>query len=462
VVRRPEPVRAGYALREPARDKLPFYPNARLTAAEIEGLKRTPWNREWTLEPFERIYASYPTLYYLSIFAIAQPITEWLALTPYQSSYAYRFATAAMAALLWTAVYAALRRTTATRSMAGWIVALAVLNPMLVFLSSGMNPDAVSFPLSTLAILAVWHVLQHGTHRGRALVCLLAAALVKPSAGALLIGLSSGIAILWLVCRWYSARHDHHPWPALIVVAQAGILAAWGFYLWSPLLFAAQQGAHASVREYVKTRVSGIGTIAIEFWGKLGWLDYQIDHRWYVMLYLLIAINLACLIWRPRRSLAFAAFTGAVFVAFAATTLAGEYGYLTQAGYTLQGRYFLPALLGILAPVLSHRVPLARWALLAGLIAVHLLLAQRTVTRYYEDGWTGVRQALPFPAPAPAPADMAATCLRNVSSVRVIDSRATRSTVPDANGFSSSGMPRLRLSDSHSTSTPPGTSSYHQ
>ena len=58
-----------------------------------------------------------------------------------------------MAALLWTAVYAALRRTTATHSMAGWIVALAVLNPMVVFLSSGVNPDAVSFPLSTLAIL---------------------------------------------------------------------------------------------------------------------------------------------------------------------------------------------------------------------------------------------------------------------------------------------------------------------
>jgi Flp pilus assembly pilin Flp len=38
----------------------------------------------------------------------------------------------------------------------------------------------------------------------------------------------------------------------------------------------------------------------------------------------------------------------------------------------------------------------ARYALLAGLIAVNLLLAQRTVTRFYEDGWTGVRQALPF------------------------------------------------------------------
>jgi hypothetical protein len=349
-----------------------------------------------------------------------------------------------------------------------------------------VNPDAVSFPLSTLAMLAVWHVLWHGTHRVRALVCLLVAALVKPSAGALLIGLASGVVVLWLIHRRRSAHPsdslgpnhpgpDHlrpdHPGPALLVIAQAAIVAAWGFYLWSPLLFADQQGSHASLREYVMTRVRGIGVLAVEFWGKLGWLDYQIDSRWYVMLYVLVAINLACLIWRPRRPLSFAAFAGAVFVMFAATTL-GEYSYLTQAGYTLQGRYFLPALLGFLAPVLSHRVPSARCALVAGLMIVNLLLAQRTVTRYYEDGWAGVGRALPFrsasvsdvraPWAVAAPADLAATCARNVSSVRVIDSRATRSTVPDANGFSSSGIPRLRLSDSHSTSTPPGTSSYHQ
>jgi hypothetical protein len=95
--------------------------------------------------------------------------------------------------------------------------------------------------------------------------------------------------------------------------------------------------------------------------------------------------------------LAFVAFAGVVFVAFAAVTLAGEFGYLTQAGYTLQGRYFLPAALGLAAPVLSHRVPAARYALLAGVITVNLLLARQTVTRYYDDGWSGVRQGLPYP-----------------------------------------------------------------
>jgi hypothetical protein len=139
------------AIREPRPiAKLPFYPIERLTAAEIAQIKATPWNREWVLEPFERIYASYPTLFYLSLFAIAQPITEWLDLTPYQSLFAYRFVTAGLAALLWT-VYAMLRRTPATQSMGGWLVSLIVLNPMVAFMSGvrvirGHPPLAREFP----------------------------------------------------------------------------------------------------------------------------------------------------------------------------------------------------------------------------------------------------------------------------------------------------------------------------
>ena len=149
-------------------EKLPFSSDRRVTAPEIVQLEATPWNHAWTLEPFERVYASYPTLYYLSVFAIAQPITAGLSLTPYQSSYLYRFVTAAFAALLWAAVYAALRRIDETRAIAGWIVAIALLNPMLAFLSSGINADAVSLPLSAMAILVVWDNLTRGTGGVRA------------------------------------------------------------------------------------------------------------------------------------------------------------------------------------------------------------------------------------------------------------------------------------------------------
>jgi hypothetical protein len=378
-------------------DKLPFDPNARVTAPEIVQLEATPWNRTWTLEPFERIYASYPTLYYLSVFAIAQPITEWLSLTPYQSSYLYRFVTAAFAALLWAAVYAALRRIVETRAIAGWIVAIALLNPTLAFMSSGINADAVSYPLSTIAVLAVWDVLTRGTGGVRALVWLLAAALVKPSAASLFMALGSGIAVLWVLRRWLGPPDDRwHPWPALLTIARAGIVSAWAFYLWSPLLFANQHGARASLRDYFERRIDSAGDTAVEFWGKLGWLDYQIAGGWYVLLWCLVLINLACVVWRPRRPLTFAVFAATVFLAYGGATLAGEYGFLSQAGYQLQGRYFLPVIIGLLGIALSHHVAPARYALLAGVLVVNLLLMQRTVTRYYADGWTGFSEALPF------------------------------------------------------------------
>jgi len=38
----------------------------------------------------------------------------------------------------------------------------------------------------------------------------------------------------------------------------------------------------------------------------------------------------------------------------------------------------------------------ARIALLAGVLALNLLLARETVRRYYIDGWRGAVHALPF------------------------------------------------------------------
>ncbi len=139
------------------------------------------------------------------------------------------------------------------------------------------------------------------------------------------------------------------------------------------------------------------------------------NRQWpgHVLLYALMMVNVACVCWRPRRPLAFAAFAGAVFVAFAMMTMAGEFGYLTQAGYTLQGRYFLPADPGTSRPrPLASRDPgplrAAGWADCRQPPARH----SRTVARYYVvDEWTGVRQGAAVPltpprrsvAPAPRP-----------------------------------------------------------
>ena len=77
------------------------------------------------------------------------------------------------------------------------------------------------------------------------------------------------------------------------------------------------------------------------------------------------------------------------------STFAAELHYLRQAGYTFQGRYLLPAALG-LGAVLLHEVRAARIALLAGVLALNLVLVRETVHRYYVDGWRGAVHALPF------------------------------------------------------------------
>ena len=90
-----------------------------------------------TLEPFERIYATYPTLYYLSVFAdraadhgmaVAHALSE-LVLIPVRDR-----------RVGGPAVDRGLRGAPAHDGASiagGWIVAMAVLNPMVVFLSSG-------------------------------------------------------------------------------------------------------------------------------------------------------------------------------------------------------------------------------------------------------------------------------------------------------------------------------------
>ena len=88
-------------------------------------------------------------------------------------------------------------------------------------------------------------------------------------------------------------------------------------------------------------------------------------------------------------------FFGVTALLFAAATFAGEYRYLSVAGYTFQGRYLLPVSIG-LSVVVWHDVSAARRALVGMVIVLNLLLAHETARRYYVERWHGVRQALPL------------------------------------------------------------------
>jgi hypothetical protein len=109
--------------------------------------------------------------------------------------------------------------------------------------------------------------------------------------------------------------------------------------------------------------------------------------------------------WRaPLLSRAAQTYWAFCFIAYAGTLFAIEYLYLHEAGFFLQGRYFLPASIGLGAWLLMHRGTVARATLLSSVMALNLLLFGLTVQRYYAGDWNVVWRALPFvTSNAPSP-----------------------------------------------------------
>ncbi len=383
----------------PGLQRLFFNPNAQVTPADIDIAKRTDWLAPEALpapDTYARAIASYPALYYVAVFAVAEPLTQGLHLTPYASTFAYRFVTVLFAALLWTIVFARLRAVPETRPAAGALLALFVLPPMTAFMSSGINPDAVNIPLCALAVLAAWRTLMTGRGAWTTSAFLVLAALTKPAGLQAIGALGAASAALWL---WRACTFDRVMLTGLALL-RAALIAWFTFYLWSPPTFFTGPPSDDRLTLFLATRWQHLYEIWIQFWGWLGWLDYHADPRWYHVMLAAVLLNAVCAIWKPVRPVWFAAFTAIFVAAFAASTLAGEFLYLKTAGYILQGRYLLPASIGLSA-LLLHRVRAARWTLLAAIVLLDVLLIQQTVTRYYAGDWSRVYAALPFTASGP-------------------------------------------------------------
>jgi hypothetical protein len=120
---------------------------------------------------------------------------------------------------------------------------------------------------------------------------------------------------------------------------------------------------------------------------------------------LLTAVWCAASAWRtPLQSRAAQMYWVICFIAYAGTLFAIEYLYLHEAGYFLQGRYFLPASIGLAAWLLMHRDTTARATMVASVVAINVLLFGATVQRYYAGDWNVAWRALPFEvSDAPSP-----------------------------------------------------------
>lgn len=374
-------------------DKLFFKPFNALAIPEIDALRAVPWYPQEgpPLAPYQKAIATYPQVYYWAVFAIAEPVVRALGLGPWDATFVYRLATCAIVAALWGLVWYAARPPLMEAEDRTAIVALLLLTPMLAFISSAINPDAVNVPLCALAIVCAWRILTEGRGQAAFAASLFAAAMTKPSGLQLAVVLAAVAAGLALAGRVERRR-------AAIVcgLAAGACIAAFAvFYAWQPPRFLAGGPSADTLHVYLTRRWETAGYVWQSYWGQLGWLDYTAPVGWHWLVFALAAANLACLVWRPKTPARLAVYLGAVWIVFVASAFAAEYRYLAQAGYTFQGRYLFPAGLA-LGALLLHRVREARIALFAGVIVLNLVLMRETVRRYYVDGWRGAVHALPF------------------------------------------------------------------
>jgi hypothetical protein len=371
--------------------------SAPLTPEDIDDFKRTPWvapGETRPMDPYRSAIASYPPLYYWTLFAFGESLTKLVGLSPYQSLWIYRVVSGLGAALLWLAVFIVLRRLPETRTLAPALLAFLLLNPMVGYLSAAVTADAFSVPLAALALLLAWQTASRGTGAAALLAALLAGLLVKPAG----LQVAGCVAMATLaVClagraRWRDAARVE------LAVLMSCALAYAAFYAWSPpRIFGAPQPA--TLAAYVADLPGRLGWLWMGAWGVLGWVDLHLAWPWYAAVFALILSGAICARVRPAPAVArsgvmlFLAVSGLLFTAM---TFAGEFGYLSQASYFLQGRYFLPALAGFL-PALMHRVRPARVACLALLLVMNLLLMADNVLRCYGD-WHTFWRSLPFVA----------------------------------------------------------------
>jgi hypothetical protein len=239
--------------------------------------------------------------------------------------------------------------------------------------------------------VTTWELVERGTGTGRLAAALLAAMLVKP-AGLQMAAVLGVVAVLLAAARVVDRGRAAR---VLAAAIGAGVAAFAVFYAWQPSRFLATGPSTDTFAEYAAKRWSMLPTLWHEYWGRLGWLDYDAPAFWYWLMLALVAVNVACLLWRPERPTRLAWYLAALWIVFVGSTFAAEMRYLREAGYTFQGRYLLPAGLGF-GVILLHQVRAARVALFAGLIALQLVLMDVTVHRYYGNGWRGMVNALPF------------------------------------------------------------------
>ncbi|MGZ4192682.1 MAG: DUF2142 domain-containing protein [Solirubrobacteraceae bacterium] len=288
--------------------------------------------------------------------------------------------------------------------------AVAGLMPMVTFMSTAVNPDALLITLWTLDLWLGARVINHRARVGDviALGAVTAAAILAKAPSYALVA-PVGLAVL---CGWLRRPRDERAAALKGIAVGALLLCApvLGWVALAPSLGGMSittvptSAAHPfSVRQFLnyvwqfylprlpflsrfKTTT---GLPAYEIWvrqgaGTFGWLDVALPRWMYLTAAWLaggIAVASIALLarLRDRRHLALLGFFALTLVALLGVLHVTEYrALLAGEGQFLQGRYLLPvvSLLGLAVALVVSRIPLKARSFACGLTLVGLLSAQ--------------------------------------------------------------------------------------
>jgi len=160
------------------------------------------------------------------------------------------------------------------------------------------------------------------------------------------------------------------------------------FYAWSPPRLV-PDASHpvVSTVTYAATLVERAPAWWVQFWGRLGWLEYGAPALFYWLLFgaCLLAGGLA--VWRRTPDCGLAPFLVVSGATYLALLLAGEYANVRTAGLVVQGRYLLPVSVCLL-PLVRQRAVAMTWTLPVLVVVLNVVLAHATIDRYFGGNWS--------------------------------------------------------------------------
>ena len=365
-------------------------------AQNLDWVDRAPVGNERLLtSAYTYPYPFYATLNYLS-----RQARSAFALTPYQSHYFDRLIVASLAAFLWTIFYLILFCSPLAEFRRALTLFL-LLNPVLLFISSSINPDAILYPLASIATLATYWTMLNCRRWPLFALSITACLLVKRPT---LLILAANLTYVLLLCVFSQKTRSTYGRSCIYFALSCCLALASSYYLFYRTNTVAVGmpifGAEESLLTYARSLWLRAPTLFVGYWGLLGWTDYG-PPQWlvYLVAAALILNTVAFLQTHTQRIGAKYIALFCVFFIHVFFLLVMEYYFFSQTGYILQGRYFLPlsfclALLMLVGP--EYRF--WKYLTLATFLVANLYLLNATVTRYYEGSWLRVYRALPFVA----------------------------------------------------------------